>query len=826
MAGKAMLQPMTTAVADGAGSAPPTDDKLVRARAVLEAAELAALERAVRSVREVAVVAFTAGKLALRCEAGLLKVPVGPGGGESACRNVLRELFGSGAAQVRLLGTAPAVGARPVLEVWMARRMPRDHAGAQPAAVEWVELEDAVNLVGTPAMRDARTLAALHVAMRSDIRRERATWIVPVAVPRRDGPGTGAAPTAPVPAMVRDPVLEDGTLDPGRPVPEQFINENLSVLAFHSRVLALAEDPRVPLLERVRFLAIWSRNIDEFFVVQVGRLKRQVAAGKTAADEHGLTPTDELEAIAIRTRQLFQRAQQLLDAVLPLLREQGIDIVPWDRLSDTERRQATRHFDEQIYPLLTPLAASPAHPFPHIPDGSLCLAATVRDRGSGVQHFAAIRVPDGLPRFVQLAGDTRFVPIEAVIRANLAQVFRGMELLDAYTFRVTRSGEIHYDEAGTPDLLQEIAEEVQKRPYGPVVRLEVERAMPREMRELLLQEFRFESCCEVSELFEADVYEVDRLADLSRLTELAALPVPDLHYPPFRPAEPMEHDRSVFDVLRDRDVLVHHPYDSFDLSVERFLVEAAEDAEVLAIKATVYRTDERSRILDALAGAARRGKEVAVVVELKARADEERNIASARRLQAAGIDVVYGLVGLKTHAKIALVVRRENGVPRRYVHVGTGNLNGVTAGMYTDLSLLSSDPELGADLHDLFNALTGYSAPTAYRRLMVSPGHLLGRCLALIDREVQHARAGRPARIRAKMNGLTDGEIIGALYRAAQAGVEIDLVVRGPCRLRPGVRGLSERIRVVSAVGRFLEHARIFHFHNGGNDEYFIGSAD
>jgi polyphosphate kinase len=630
-----------------------------------------------------------------------------------------------------------------------------------------------------------------------------------------------------VSAGILAPELEARCLDPARPVPEQFINQNLSLLAFNARVLGLAEDESLPLLERVRFLAIHGANMDELFMVQVARRKGQLVEGRGEAEEDGLTPGEELDAVAVRARELFERAQRCLrEGLVPALAARGIRILRWVDLTEDQRRQASRHFAEQIYPVLTPLAAGPGHPFPHISNLRLALAALVRDPATGVDHFAAVRVPESLPRFVRLRESLDFIAVEAVICANLHTLFPGLELVRAHSFRVTRSGDVRYDEDRALDLLQEIEEEVQRRPFGSVVRMEVERTMPAELREFLLQEFRFESRDEPSMLWESDVYECDWLMDLSGLREIAALPLPELAFPPFRGRAPVDSGRSVFEVLRERDVLAHHPYDAFESTVERFLGEAVRDADVLAIKVALYRTGEPSRVLEALQDAAGRGKEVVVLVELKARYDEERNIQWARRLEAAGIHVVYGLLGLKTHAKIALVVRREGQALRRYALVGTGNLNAITAAQYTDFALLSARRELGEDLHALFNALSGYSAQIAYRRLMVSPRYMLGRFVELIQRETEHARRGRGGRIRAKMNGLADPLVVQALYQASQAGVAIDLVIRGVCTLRPGVRGLSERIRVISILGRFLEHGRVFHFGNAGHDEYYIGSAD
>ncbi len=821
--GRPSLEDLGSAFRETYGIAPILADKLARARRLLESIEVELLEREVRVSREVAVVTLHRGRIGLTFDGGVLRVPLGRGGGEEAVRTVLRDLFGTAQAQIRLLGTAPPVGTRPVLEVWMARRIPIDPG--RDGRLEWPTLQDVVALVGTPAVRDARTLAALHVVARSDLPHEEEAWR-PARAEGEPGPnGDDPRRHGLVSPAIRDPALPTRLLDPDRPVPEQFINQNLSHLAFNARVLALAEDETVPLLERVRFLAIAGRNVDEFFMVEVGKRKRQIADGKLAVEEDGLTPIEELDAVAVRARDLSARAQRCLAASLaPALGRHGIRILRWVDLSDEQRRYLTRHFNEQIYPVLTPLAASPGHPFPHIPNLRLALAALVRDPASGMEHFAAVRVPESLPRFVRLPERHDFVALEAVICANLQALFPGLEVMRAHSFRVTRSGDVRYDEDRALDLLQEIEEEVRRRPFGPVLRIEVERSMPPEMRELLLQEFRFESRDEPSTLYESDVYEVDWLLDLGGLKEIADLAIPELRFAPFD-GRPLPGG-SVFDRLQQQDVFAHHPYDAFESTVERFLLEAAADPDVLAVKVTLYRTSERSRIVEALLDAAERGKQVVVLVELKARYDEERNIQWAKRLESAGIHVVYGLLGLKTHAKIALVVRQEGGRMRRYELIGTGNLNAVTAQQYTDFSLLTANPAVGTDLHTLFNSISGYAAQTAFARLIVSPRHMLRRFLELIHREAEHVRGGGRGAIRAKVNGLADPETIQALYRASQAGVQIDLVVRGVCRLRPGVAGLSDRIRVVSILGRFLEHARVFHFHNAGHDEYYIGSAD
>lgn len=802
-------------------------DRLDRARAVLDALEVQVLEHAVQSAREVAVIPFDFGRVGMNLDNGVLKILTGPGGGEEAARAVLKTWFASSQAQLRLLGTSPGTANRPAMEVWLARRIPTGRPGRRP--LEWLFLDDTISLVGSPSVRDGRTLAALHVAARSELVREQPIWAqrgkIPVTVSMDlsdELPTPGRRSVA-----LTNPQLPESALDASRPDPEQFINRDLSQLAFNTRVLELAEDRRVPLLERLRYLSIFNATMDEVFMVRVGVLKRAAAGGGSRRSIDGLTAGERLEAVAIRSRRLMERAYSCLrELLLPELAEHDIRILRYTDLTDDQIEFLRNHFAEQIFPVLTPLAASPSHPFPHIPNFTIAVAVMVRDPGTGTEHFAAVPVPQSIARFVQLPQSRHFVPVERVMCANIAMLFHGLDIVCAHSMRVTRSGEVRVDEWSSQDLLQAIEEEVEKRPFGPVVRLEVESAMPKQVRELLVQEFRFEEPGEVSMLGEADVYEVDWLPDLGGLGELAKVDEPALHFDVFEPVKPADGDSRIFDLIRTSDIIKNFPYDSFELSAERFFVEAAEDPAVLAIKVTLYRTNPDSQIVRALERAVSTGKQVVALVELKARFEEERNIEWAKSLESAGIHVVYGLLGLKTHGKIALVVRREGDDIRRYVYVGTGNLNSQTAKSYTDIGFLTADDEIAADINDLFNAVSGYSPRDEYRRLLVAPHTMLPRFLELIQREIDHVKAGREGRIRAKMNGLGDPELIGALYRASQAGVNIDLVVRGICSLRPGVMGLSERIRVVCVLGRFLEHARIFHFGNDGNDEYYIGSAD
>lgn len=814
-AGRPAFEAVVEALRVAYGLRPLLVGKFERAEKLAQQLEAETVARASQGQREIALITLVENTIALRVDRGTLSLPVASGSGEDGCRHLLRATFGSGDGQLRFLGLAPAVGDTPPLEVWLALLV-SGHDGSS-GDYRWLPLDEVLARVGSPALREPRTLAALAVAARTDA--------FPV---RRPGP----APEAPTQlrALVETagatPLAHDAT----RPAPDQLLNEELSTLAFNQRVLELAEDPHVPLLARVRYLSIVSANLDEFFMVRMGALTRAAAAGFTTRSLDGLTPRGQLEAVALRLRPLVERQERCwTQSCLPALVQQGIRVLRWHELNDAQRDAMRRFFADQVFAALTPQAITraPGHPFPMLPNARLCLAVVVREPRSSTQHFACVKTPEGLPRFVSL-GDEQVVPLEDVIRENLGTLYPGRQVEAAYAFRITRSGDLELAEDTATSLLQIVDEETKRRPYRAVVRIEVEQAMPQAVRDLLLRELQFEEVGEVSTLGPGDVYEATAYVDLGALREIASLPRAELQYPPFHGRAPWPSDRSIFDLLQAGDVLMHHPYEAFEATVERFFGEAADDAAVLAIKLTLYRAGGRSGIVEALLRAARAGKEVFVFVELKARFDEERNVDWARRLEEAGAHVVYGLVNLKTHCKTAIVVRREGGVVRRYVHIGTGNYNAATAALYTDLGLLSADEDLGADVNDLFNELSGSSRPpeSPYRRLLVAPTHLLTRFLALIDREAQHARAGRRGRIRAKINGLSDGEVIVALYRAAQVGVDIDLSVRGLCSLRPGVPGLSERIRVVSVLGRFLEHARIYNFANSGAPEYYIGSAD
>ncbi len=604
----------------------------------------------------------------------------------------------------------------------------------------------------------------------------------------------------------------------------RFADRELSWLHFNTRVLELAEDESLPLLERVRFLAIFASNLDEFFMVRVAGLKRRIAAGVAVRAASGLVPRDVLEQILSTTDALMARHATLFrDKITPALAEQGIELLRWQNLTREEQRQCKRLFKERVFPVLTPLAVDPAHPFPYISGLSLNLAVLVRDPDSGKEHFARVKVPPIFSRFVPV-GEQRFVPLEDVIASHLKGLFPGLEVLAVHTFRVTRNEDLEVEEDDAENLLAALEKELLRRRFGPPVRLEVEESIDEHILDLLVSELG---------VAPSEVYRLPGPLDLSGLAGIADLDRAELQFPAFVPsthtalaevesASPVD----VFGALARSDVLLHHPYDSFSTSVQRFLEQAAGDPQVLAIKLTLYRTSGDSPIIDALVDAAETGKQVLVIVEIKARFDEQANIKWARQLEQAGCHVVYGLVGLKTHAKLAMVVRDEPDGIRRYTHLGTGNYNPKTARLYEDYGLLTADEAIGDDVANLFNNLSGFSRQATYERLLVAPHSVREGLVARIRAEVQAHREGRPARIRIKANAVVDEALIDELYHASQAGVPIDLLVRGICALRPGVPGLSPTIRVRSVLGRFLEHSRVFWFENDGSPTAWIGSAD
>ena len=612
-------------------------------------------------------------------------------------------------------------------------------------------------------------------------------------------------------------------LEPGLPE-SRYINSELSALDFNERVLTLAEEPDAPLLERVKYAAIFAGNLDEFYQVRVATLRRQQLAAPGLLSIDGLDPAAQLDLVAERNAVLATRHAKLFTRDLkPRLARAGIRVQRWRQVSEAAQTALTAHFVERVFPVLTPLAVDPGHPFPYISNLSLNLAVWLRDPSDRRSKFARVKVPPLLQRFLPTDDASTFVPLEQVIAANLDLLFPGMEILARYPFRVTRASDLEFDDDAADDLLRALEAELRKRRFSPTVRLEVDRRMPAHLVDLLTRELQ---------LPEKHVHRLGGPLGLADLWAFVALDRPELKYPAFQPAPPVdvirdgEGDPDIFATLDRRDILVHHPYDSFAGTVQAFVEQAAADPDVLAIKQTLYRTSGESPIVDALVAAAADGKQVVVLVEIKARFDEQANIAWARMLEQAGCHVVYGLIGLKTHCKLALVVRSEPDGIRRYVHVGTGNYHPTTARLYEDVGLLTADPELTADVGDLFNLLTGYSRRTAYEPMMVAPLDLRQRILVLIGEQAALAAAGRPARITMKLNSLVDEAIIDALYEASRAGVRIDLVVRGICGLRPGVKGLSERIKVRSILGRFLEHSRIYRFGDGDEDEIWIGSAD
>lgn len=639
---------------------------------------------------------------------------------------------------------------------------------------------------------------------------------------------------------------------------DRFADRELSWLSFNQRVLELAEDPHLALLERVRFAAIFASNLDEYFMVRVAGLKRRIATGLAVTSASGSSPRRTLEQISATAHELMSRHAALFEKKLtPALADEGITIQRWDELSTQEKDRLHKFFRKQIFPVLTPLAVDPAHPFPYISGLSLNLAIMLSNPATGKEHFARVKVPPLLPRFIAVdakgrpsapdtqtldKGATSFVPLEDIIAAHLDYLFPGMEVTEYHTFRVTRNEDVEVEEDDAENLLKAMEKELLRRKFGPPVRLEIAAGVSGRIRRLLMRELG---------VAESDVYTLPAPLDLTGLNLIADLDRADLHYRAFVPttnrllaevesATPTD----IFEAIRRSDVMLHHPYDSFSTSVQTFLEQAAADPHVLAIKQTLYRTSGNSPIVDALIDAAEAGKQVLALVEIKARFDEQNNISWARKLEQAGVHVVYGIVGLKTHCKLSLVVRQEADGLRRYCHVGTGNYNPKTARLYTDFGLLTCDPDVGQDLTRLFNQLSGYAPQSQFHRLLVAPRTVRTGLVARIDREAEAARQGLPAWIKIKVNSVVDEQTIDALYRASQAGVKVDLIVRGICAVRPGVPGLSENIRVRSILGRYLEHSRIFAFANslvrsgkdefaltgsanvGDNPDVFIGSAD
>lgn len=607
----------------------------------------------------------------------------------------------------------------------------------------------------------------------------------------------------------------------------KFLNREASWLAFNRRVLEEAMNPHNPLLERLTFLAIVDNNLDEFVMKRVGGLQRQVGAGVKSLSLGGRTPGEQLADIRATILEMNRDMDELFrETLLPKLAEAGVRVATWSALTPHQRERLREHFEKTILPILTPLGVGPGQPFPFISNLSLSLAVLVRSPGEGFERFARVKIPANRPRWIQIPGEMVFIALEDLIAHQIERLFVGMEIVEVAPFRVTRNADVERNEEEADDLLEAIEEELRNRKFAPVVRLETGREISPELLERLVSELGVDP--------QRDLYQNDAPLGLNDLSELAKLDVPDLHFPPFSPVShprlrelgAKQTDTDIFSIIRRGDVLVHHPFQSFSTSVLELLRAAAQDPQVLAIKQTLYRTAERSEVVASLLEAAENGKEVNVQIEIKARFDEANNIEWVHTLERAGVHVTYGFIGLKTHCKTLLVVRDEPDGIRRYVHFGTGNYHPDTARVYTDLGLFTCDPELCQDVADLFNYLTGHSNFRAYRKLLVAPVNMRQRFLEMIRREVDKSTPEQPGHICAKMNALEDPEIIQALYAASQAGVKIDLIVRGFCCLRPGVPGFSENIRVISIIGRFLEHSRIYYFQNGGQPEYYIGSAD
>ena len=613
-----------------------------------------------------------------------------------------------------------------------------------------------------------------------------------------------------------------------------YVNRELSLLEFHRRVLEEAQDGSNPILERIKFLSIVGSNLDEFFMVRVTGIRKQVDAGVVDLPPDGTPPANALAEIRKTAMQLMTESLECLrDELIPLLQMKGIHLLDYQALNDRQKEYVNNYFDEVVSKVITPLAFDPGHPFPHISNLSLNLAVVIRDE-IGQERFARLKVPNTLPRLVPIkrsSGGLRkdgtapqnhyFVWLEQLIAANLAKLFPGMEIVESHPFHVTRDADMVIQELEAADLLETIEQSVRQRRFGSVTRLSLDDEMPGRIRDILVENL---------EMDHRDIYTFCGPLNLSDLLSLHSIDRPDLKDTPLKPAIPyplrmVEDDSNIFAAIRQEDILIHHPYDSFKPIVD-FLRLAANDPDVLAIKQTLYRVGSNSPVVAALLEARENGKEVAVLVELKARFDEESNIVWARRLEKEGVHVIYGLLGLKTHSKVALVVRKEGENIRRYIHLATGNYNAVTAQVYEDIGMFTCDEEIGADCSDLFNYLTGYSAKKQYRKLLVAPVNLRERMENLIDREIEHQQRDGNGHLILKMNALVDPRMIRRLYRASQAGVNIDLIIRGICCLRPQIPGVSDNIRVISVVGRFLEHSRVYYFYNGGNEEVYLGSAD
>ena len=793
-----------------------------RARDLLRRMEIEKLQENVKAAREVAVIAYDRGRVALCRQESHLRVPSGRGSGHEAVRRVLSEHFGRPYGRIRYLGTSAGTESHPSVETWMAE----DVANMKDKCV-WTRLEDVLNMVGTPTLRDARTLSALNAVARSNIvGRAALRSRVGQFETEEDDADTATLFELTVSAHnAQRPEIDD--VAPKDVPPSLLLNPDISRLLFDERILVMVEDKRMPLLERVKFLSMFWTRLDDFFMTRIADVKQQVAEGEKELSFDGLTPIQQLEMTRLRARHVAERAYgDLIEGLLPELQQHGIEFMSWKDLSEDDHRYLRDTYTQRVETVITPVIADPTHPFPHIRNLRPAIAAIVRLPESTREHFVAIQLPGELPRFVPLPGNKRFVPLEEIILAVLPNLYRGLEVVRAHSFRVTRSGNLDIAEEPAGGILWAVEAEVARRPFGGPVRLEVEATMPAPMRDRILRELQFEIPESITTLSEADVFPVERFVDLVALKEIADLPMPELHFEELERNAPFTDRPSIFEQLRGGDRLVCFPFDAFDKSVERLITEAADDPDVVSIKITLYRTDRDSKIVQALARAREAGKDAFALVELKASFDERRNVEWARSLESAGVHVVYSPANFKVHAKTALVVRREGGELQRYAYIGTGNLNAATARGYTDIGLFTTKPELTEEVNGVFNVLTGYSAGADFKHLLVSPFTMRSRFLELLEREIQHAKAGRGGYVRVQMNGLADRRMIGALYRASQAGVRVEMAVREICCLRPGLPGISENITVVSKLGRFLQHSRIFRFENAGDPEYFIGSAD
>ena len=745
----------------------------------------------------------------VRDEAGV-HVPKSAGSGVGVARALLDTYERRKGSDPRLLGKIDSIGERGDLEVWAAR-VPEPGKIAKPSSVVWMTFADGVRSAAQSTVPDFDSVAAISLGVR-------AGTAPAVPAPLSTIGASGASGTA--------RVFESPPLHTGEERAE-FLNSELSILDFNTRVLAMAEDLETPLRERFRFLSIVSANIDEFFMVRVAALKQVQIESVEESGVSLLTPQQQLDLIASHTATLVARQYRCFDACVAEAAGRNVRILRWAELDERERARLRDHFSDEILPALTPLAMtlSAGHPFPRLAHLSLSLAVVLLDAKGGAPHFAHVELPGHLARFVETARDGTVIPVEEIVRANLDLLYPGIGIEQAYLFRVTRGADITLDEDNAWSLLHAVDEASKRRYENPVVRVEVEEEMPAVIRELVLKEMQREHGFSLTA---GDLYEVPGLLDLGALGALAFPRDASLEFPAITPRDGFHDEPDLWTAIAQDDRLFHHPFDSFDSTVARFFSDAAADPAVTAIKTTLYRAGEDSPVVTALISAAKAGKDVIAFVELKARFDEERNVGWAKKLQEAGGKMVFGFVGLKTHAKAALVVRREEGKLRRYVHVGTGNYNSQTAKRYTDLSLFSADTALAGDVQDLFNELTGSASQPQplMRGCLIAPRQLLPALIETIEREAAHARAGKDAVIRFKLNGLSDPDIIAALYAASRDGVRVKLIVRGICTIRPGLTGMSENISVVSVVGRLLEHSRIYHFANAGEDEYYIGSPD